>query len=63
MRARTEFCRKHTVQVQQRRPTGAVDLVEEGIDVAIRFGRLGDTSFIAHRIGEDPSDLRGAFLR
>jgi DNA-binding transcriptional LysR family regulator len=30
-----------------------VDMVEEGIDVAIRIGRLADTSFMARRIGED----------
>jgi DNA-binding transcriptional LysR family regulator len=28
-------------------------MVEEGIDVAIRIGRLADTSFMARRIGED----------
>ncbi len=30
-----------------------VDMVEEGIDIAIRIGRLADTSFMARRIGED----------
>jgi DNA-binding transcriptional LysR family regulator len=30
-----------------------VDMVEEGIDVAIRIGRLADTSFMARRIGVD----------
>jgi DNA-binding transcriptional LysR family regulator len=30
-----------------------VDMIEEGIDVAIRIGRLPDTSFIARKIGED----------
>ncbi len=30
-----------------------VDLVEEGIDLAIRVGRLGDSSFMARKIGED----------
>jgi DNA-binding transcriptional LysR family regulator len=30
-----------------------VDMVEEGIDIAIRIGRLPDTSFMARKIGED----------
>ncbi len=30
-----------------------IDMVEEGIDVAIRIGRLADTSFMARRIGAD----------
>ena len=31
----------------------AVDMVEEGVDIAIRIGRLADTSFMARKIGED----------
>src|SRR5713226_9757252 len=30
-----------------------VDLVEEGVDIAIRVGRLADSSFMARKIGED----------
>jgi len=30
-----------------------VDMVEEGVDIAIRIGRLADTSFMARKIGED----------
>jgi DNA-binding transcriptional LysR family regulator len=30
-----------------------VDMVEEGVDVALRIGRMADTSFVARRIGED----------
>ena len=30
-----------------------IDMVEEGIDVALRIGRLADTSFMARKIGED----------
>jgi DNA-binding transcriptional LysR family regulator len=30
-----------------------VDMIEEGVDVAIRIGRLADTSFMARKIGED----------
>jgi DNA-binding transcriptional LysR family regulator len=30
-----------------------IDMVEEGIDIAIRIGRLADTSFLARKIGED----------
>jgi DNA-binding transcriptional LysR family regulator len=35
-------------------PTDRVlDMVEEGVDVAIRIGRLGDSSFMARKIGDD----------
>lgn len=30
-----------------------VDMIEEGMDVALRIGRLADTSFMARKIGED----------
>jgi DNA-binding transcriptional LysR family regulator len=30
-----------------------VDMVEEGMDVALRIGQLADTSFMARKIGED----------
>jgi len=30
-----------------------VDMIEEGVDVAIRIGKLADTSFMARKIGED----------
>lgn len=30
-----------------------VDMIEEGVDIAIRIGRLADTSFMARKIGED----------
>lgn len=30
-----------------------VDIVEEGVDIAVRIGRLADTSFMARRIGTD----------
>ena len=30
-----------------------VDMIEEGIDIAIRIGRLADTSFMARKIGDD----------
>ena len=30
-----------------------IDMIDEGVDIAIRIGRLGDTSFMARKIGDD----------
>lgn len=30
-----------------------IDMVEEGVDIAVRIGRMADTSFMARRIGAD----------
>jgi DNA-binding transcriptional LysR family regulator len=49
-----EFMDRHPLVKLDLLPSDrVVDIVEEGIDVAIRIGRLGDTSFMARRIGED----------
>ncbi len=49
-----EFLARHpAIQVALLPSDRVVDMVEEGIDVAIRIGRLADTSFMARRIGED----------
>jgi DNA-binding transcriptional LysR family regulator len=49
-----EFLARHpAIQVALLPSDRIVDMVEEGIDVAIRIGRLADTSFMARRIGED----------
>jgi DNA-binding transcriptional LysR family regulator len=37
-----------------------IDLVEEGIDVAIRFGRLTDSSLVARRVANSPIALVAA---
>jgi DNA-binding transcriptional LysR family regulator len=37
-----------------------IDLVEEGIDVAIRFGRLGDSNLVARRVANSPIALVAA---
>lgn len=39
------------VRIDLRLNDGFVDLVEEGIDVAVRIGELGDSSLLARRIG------------
>jgi DNA-binding transcriptional LysR family regulator len=49
-----EFMVRHPALQLALLPTDrVVDIVEEGIDVAIRIGRLADSSFMARRIGED----------
>jgi DNA-binding transcriptional LysR family regulator len=49
-----EFMARHPALQLALLPTDrVVDMVEEGIDVAIRIGRLADSSFMARRIGED----------
>jgi len=50
----SEFLARYPLVQFELLPTDRViDMVEEGIDVAIRIGRLGDTSFMARKIGED----------
>ena len=50
----SEFMAHHPAVQLELLPTDRViDMVEEGIDIAIRIGRLADTSFMARRIGED----------
>ena len=50
----SEFLARYPLVQLDLLPTDRViDLVEEGIDIAVRIGRLADTSFMARRIGED----------
>lgn len=50
----SEFLARHPLVQFELLPTDRViDMVEEGIDIAIRIGRLADTSFMARKIGED----------
>ena len=50
----SEFLARHPLVQLDLLPTDRVlDMVDEGIDVAIRIGRLADTSFMARKIGED----------
>lgn len=50
----SEFLARHPLVQLELLPTDrVVDMVEEGIDVAVRIGRLADTSFMARKIGED----------
>jgi DNA-binding transcriptional LysR family regulator len=49
-----EFLDRHPAIEVELMPTDRVlDMVEEGIDVAIRVGRLADSSFMARKIGDD----------
>ncbi|MPZ31272.1 MAG: LysR family transcriptional regulator [Rhodospirillales bacterium] len=50
----SEFLARHPLVQFELLPTDRViDMVDEGIDAAIRIGRLADTSFMARKIGED----------
>jgi DNA-binding transcriptional LysR family regulator len=50
----SEFLARHPLVQLDLLPTDRViDMVEDGIDVAVRIGRLADTSFMARKIGED----------
>ena len=49
-----EFLERHPLVQLDLMPTDKViDIVEASIDVAIRLGRLSDSSFMARKIGED----------
>ena len=49
-----EFLERYPAVQLELLPTDrVVDMIEEGIDVAIRIGKLADTSFMARKIGED----------
>src|SRR5580704_11057049 len=49
-----EFLARHPLVQLDLLPTDRViDMVEDGIDVAVRIGRLADTRFMARKIGED----------
>jgi DNA-binding transcriptional LysR family regulator len=50
----SEFLARYPlVQVELLPTDRVIDMVEEGVDIAIRIGRLADTSFMARKIGED----------
>jgi DNA-binding transcriptional LysR family regulator len=49
-----EFLARHPAIQLELLPTDRVlDMVEEGVDIAIRIGRLADSSFMARKIGDD----------
>ncbi|HYC65211.1 MAG TPA: substrate binding domain-containing protein, partial [Reyranellaceae bacterium] len=49
-----EFLERYPqVQLELLPTDRVVDIIDEGIDVAIRIGRLADSSFMARKIGED----------
>ena len=48
------FLARHPAIQLELMPTDRViDMVEEGVDIAIRIGRLADSSFMARKIGDD----------
>src|SRR5262249_11182280 len=50
----SEFLARHPlVQLDLLATDRVLDIVDEGIDAAIRVGRLADSSFMARKIGED----------
>jgi DNA-binding transcriptional LysR family regulator len=50
----SEFLERHpAVQLELLATDRVIDIVEEGVDIAIRIGRLADSSFMARKIGED----------
>ena len=52
--ALSEFLERYPAVQLELLPTDRViDMVEEGVDIAIRIGRLADSSFMARKIGED----------
>ena len=52
LRFSLEFLDRHPeVRIDMRLADGFVDLVEQGLDVAVRVGHLADSSLVAHRIG------------
>lgn len=49
-----EFLARHpAIQLEVMPTDRVVDMIEEGVDVAIRIGRLADSSFMARKIGDD----------
>ena len=49
-----EFLARHPAVQLELMPTDrVVDIIVEGIDIAIRLGKLADASFMARKIGED----------
>jgi DNA-binding transcriptional LysR family regulator len=49
-----EFLARHPAIQLELMPTDRViDMVEESVDIAIRIGRLADSSFMARKIGDD----------
>lgn len=49
-----EFLARYPAIQLELMPTDRViDMVEEGVDIAIRIGRLADSSFMARKIGDD----------
>jgi DNA-binding transcriptional LysR family regulator len=49
-----EFLERHPEMQLELMPTDrVVDMIDEGVDIAIRIGKLADSSFMARKVGDD----------
>ena len=53
-----QFLASHpAVRIDLRLDDSTIDLVEQGIDLTVRIGQLGDSALVARRVGSSPSAI------